>query len=167
MAGLWQERQRLLREEKWTANGLAEELYAMISPDVPEDFQAPTTFHQTPGGAPAITITGAGEGDSVFDFKGRDGAKVGDIRIVNNTIEIVQRDKDTGAETTIAGASVAGGLRGTVVSGSGSSYVVNTSSGNKNVTQLQIDSGETIPAGTSVVLFRDASGYFMQVPVWL
>ena len=36
-----------------------------------------------------------------------------------------------------------------------------------NVTQLQIDPDETIPAGTWVVVAEHKSGFIMQVPVWL
>jgi hypothetical protein len=62
-----------------------------------------------------------------------------------------------------------------VVSGSGDTYQVtvypNGLSGateTVEVTQLQIDAAETIPAGTWAMVTQLADGaYTMQVPVWL
>lgn len=60
------------------------------------------------------------------------------------------------------------GYVGTVVSGSGTNYVVNlTGLGNTNVKQQQIDADETIPAGTKVIAIKDGTIYKMQVPVFL
>lgn len=69
----------------------------------------------------------------------------------------------------------AGGIPGTIVSGTGDTYLVSIPNsgvvgGTKNVTvkQLQIDPDATIPVGTSVVVFIGTGGtYFMAVPVWL
>jgi hypothetical protein len=37
---------------------------------------------------------------------------------------------------------------------------------NVNVTQLQIDSGETVDAGTWTLVTKAGTDYYMMVPVW-
>lgn len=91
------------------------------------------------------------------------------------------RDPSPGTGTVIGVSSGGGGggFPGVVVSGGpGASYQVNVYLDGlakpptlKAVTQLSIDSAETIPAGTWAVIGSQTVGsgtnYFMQVPVWL
>jgi len=65
-------------------------------------------------------------------------------------------------------------MPGQVVSGGGSSYLCtvypNGSAGaaiTVNVEQLQIDSSETIPAGTWAIVTKNGNSYSMQVPVFV
>ena len=60
------------------------------------------------------------------------------------------------------------GFTGTVVSGSGNTYQVKLNTGaTVSVQQLQIDSSQTIPAGSSVIVIQVGNKYFMQTAVWL
>lgn len=78
-------------------------------------------------------------------------------------------------QTTGQAQAAGGGVPGKILSGSGSSYTVElyangpskASTKEVTVTQLQIDSGETIPAGTWTFVSQIGDGHFMQVPVWL
>lgn len=70
------------------------------------------------------------------------------------------------------GTSTAGNaFPGLVLSGSGSSYqvLVTTSTGAITVTatQMQIASGQDIPADTAAIVVRTGNTYRLQVPVWL
>ncbi len=63
MAFLWDQRQRLLREEGWNATELAKELFAMFSPDVPDNTRAPISIDNTKKNTVSpITFDGAGSG---------------------------------------------------------------------------------------------------------
>jgi hypothetical protein len=61
---------------------------------------------------------------------------------------------------------------GSVVSGSGNAYMValdpqaTPPGATVSVTQIQIDSSQTIPAGTAVIVVQIGSSYYMQAPVW-
>jgi hypothetical protein len=60
------------------------------------------------------------------------------------------------------------GYVGTISSGSGTTYVVTISGlGTVSATCVQIDAGETIPAGTKVLIIKDGSVYKFTVPVFL
>lgn len=76
----------------------------------------------------------------------------------------------------LLGGGKPGVYRGEVLSGSGTSYQVKIQVGEEEKTvtcdQLQLASGETIPAGTMALVgeYSTSAGakkYFMQVPVWL
>lgn len=60
------------------------------------------------------------------------------------------------------------GFTGTVTGGTSHTYTVDVDGGgSETVHQMQIDNGETIPAGTKVVLVLIGGSYYMQVPVFL
>lgn len=89
----------------------------------------------------------------------------------NNPPGIDLAGTGTGANTSSAPTS----FPGTIVGGAGSTYSatiypdgLDGKGQDVAVTQLQIDSSETIPAGTSVIIVQTSDGkYQMQVPVWL
>lgn len=61
----------------------------------------------------------------------------------------------------------ANGYTGVVQSGAGASYQCSLSDGStQTVTILQIDPGETIPAGTPLIVAKIGAAYYAQVPVW-
>lgn len=61
---------------------------------------------------------------------------------------------------------------GTVVSGSGNTYMValdpqaSPPGATVSVKQIQIDPSQTIPAGTACVVVQIGSAFYMQCPVW-
>jgi hypothetical protein len=60
------------------------------------------------------------------------------------------------------------GYIGTIVSGTGNSYQVKLNTGQTVAcTVPQIDSSETIPVGTQLLVVLAGSVYTMQPPVWL
>lgn len=76
------QRERLLREENWTANGLAQELYAMFSPDVPSNTLSTVTITPPTGSTVApITIGNVPDGGTVFNITHQDGSAAGSIGI--------------------------------------------------------------------------------------
>jgi hypothetical protein len=71
-------------------------------------------------------------------------------------------------------ASGSQGFIGQVVSGSGSTYMVQLNpqavppGDTVSVTILQIDASQTIPAGTYILpVIQVGNNYYAQVPVWL
>lgn len=152
------QRSRLLRRENWTADDLAQELWAMFGPEVPLEHRGPITLVND-GENPAITFRNFGDSDAVFQV----------TRVENNLA-----GNTTTTNTTITSVSGGGGIPGEIISGSGNTYQVdiyrNGLSGSAtrvSVRQLQIGSGETIPAGTWTMVSQLADGYYMQVNVWL
>lgn len=64
----WDQRQRLLRES-WTANALSEEIFAMMSPDAPNDTQAPVKIDLPTGTTVApIQLGNSPDGSPVFSI---------------------------------------------------------------------------------------------------
>jgi len=63
------------------------------------------------------------------------------------------------------------GFTGVVVSGTGNTYMVQLTNQPTTptvpATVPQIDSSQTVPAGTSVLLMLIGGNYYFQVPVWL
>lgn len=158
------QRKRLLRKENWTADDLAQELWAMFGPNVPLEHRGPITIYQD-GDQPAITFRDYGDGDTVFEIRGRDDDISSDITVSG----------DPGGGSASFGGGGGGGMPGQVVS-SVSSTVYNVrvypnglsaASSVVQVTQLQIASGQTIPTGTWAIIALAGGSYYMQVPVWL
>lgn len=157
------QRKRLLRKERWTADDLAQELWAMFGPDVPLEHRGPVTLVQD-GEQPAITFRNFGDGDSVFSFRRGD--------VVSNTVI----EGDNIVTNVVGGGSSTGTtFPGKVVSqSSGNNYLVDTypsglsgSAVRVTVRQLSIASGEVIPADTWTLVAQTSDGsYYMQVPVW-
>lgn len=62
------------------------------------------------------------------------------------------------------------GFTGTVVSGTGNTYMVqitNPTGATVTATVPQIDSSQSVPAGTSVILILVGGLYYFQPSVWL
>lgn len=177
---------RLLREKWKTAYSLAEELYAILQDDVPLEHSGPITIGNTDGSAPLNIRVPQFSDIPAVNFVRGDGTSVGSIYL----------DSDSG-EMTFGGTSFSsnysllakkavkakeaerggggGSAPGTVVSGGGTSYLVeifadankSISLGTVPVAQGSGSSDFPVPAGTSVVVHIDANGaYFMQAPVW-
>jgi hypothetical protein len=146
---------RLLRTHWDNPNQLAEEIYSMLK----QLTENPTTLIR-----PLTVIT---DTQPAITINGRDGVDGADgISINDETLrEIIGR----------LGGGGGGGIPGEVVSGSGDTYTVTIypngllgTTENVTVTQLQIDAGETIPAGTWAIVTQMGDGeYAMVVPVWL
>lgn len=179
-------RTRLMREDKWDAQGLAEELIAGLSDDeTPADFPGGIELSAGEDKEP-IKLKNFKDGDTIFKIE-RGGQPFSSITIVGGNLVIQDGD---GVQTGSTGEgdqqedeegeeeeSSAGGLSaiGVVVSGSGDTYVVDTYPGGVGgealrvtVKQMQIASDATIPAGTACLVVEGSDGTFaMQVPVWL
>lgn len=77
------QRQRLMREENWTATGLAQEIWAMMQPDVPNNTQAPVNVALPQGSTAApFQVAGFSDGETIFNITKGNGQKYGDISIV-------------------------------------------------------------------------------------
>lgn len=124
------QRDRLLREEPWTATALAQELYAMFAPDVPLEHWGQITLHQPDSGAP-IVVRGFSSGDTLISARGPSGEDVIDF-------DPTDVDDDGGEG---GGGTVASIYHGLIVSGSGNSYAVALT-----VTAGSPGAGETINA---------------------
>jgi len=174
---------RLLREDGWTAPDLASELYAIFNAEVPFTVDGPVQITNTDN-APGMTIYQAGPLDTAFqivrpglpainfqdpaippiDVGGPGDGGTTDTRVGSGG----GITSGTGDGDQVPVSTGGGGLAGTVVSGSGSSYMVQLQDGRTvAVTQLQIDPAATIPAGTAAIVVFYMGGYVMQVPVWL
>jgi hypothetical protein len=153
---------RLLREKWPDATQLAQELFVMLgSPDIPTSTNAPMTLNQPPGSTEApLVINVNGNGPAIT------------INGPTTTTNITEGGIETPPVPDTGGGGGGGGANavpGTILSGSGDSYVFESTDGTVlNVTQGQIDSSQTIPAGTFALAAIDSNGdAWIQVPVWL
>jgi hypothetical protein len=161
------ERIRLLKNDPWDATDLAQELYAM-------DLAANTDGTNLGNGATTtgpITTNDYVTGDTLFQVN-RQGQQPFIISLNSDGQFVVNEQPMVGGG---GGSAAATSFPGQIVSGSGNSYVVaiyalglSQPPRNVNVTQLEIDPGDAIPAGSWATVSRAADGtFFMQVPVWL
>lgn len=174
---------------------LAQEIYRILSNGEPLRIDGP--IHQvTNSSGPAYSVSlGSDDNQNLFLLGESGGSQqVGNgstiFRFTRGNIEtnidldpdgdlaITKRDKSTPSVAGAASAGTSTGGGGTpckVVSGSGSTYTVtlypdgSTGEAGSNVTatQMQIASGETIPAGSWGFVTKLGSSYFMQFAVWL
>ena len=83
MALDWDQRQRFLREENWTATDLAQELFASMSPDRPQTTEAPIEMVNSGLGAP-LALRGFSDGDTFMSiFRGSDSFSIGAVGGIN------------------------------------------------------------------------------------
>lgn len=152
---------RMLREDWPTATELAEELYAIFSNDkIPITTSVPIQSSAGSTKQPFATLTGYSPGDTLFQIGPKDNSTNITVQEIMNLIG--------GGPQTQQKASPPAAFAGVILSGTGNKYTVKLSDGSLVVaTQLQIASGETIPAGTGVVVFLAGGKVVMQVPVWL
>lgn len=184
---------RLMREDWGSPKELAEEVYAILNSDEPIEIDSPVTITNTTNSPPLTlrqfggTDNGIriekypeppGEFDDVppLEFPDDVGLEILTLIGTDGTIETGTGDPtDDDDPTTVAIESGGGGgFPGKIISGSGSSYQVDVyedglteSPTRRTVTQLQIDSSETIPANTWALVGKIGDEYFMAVPVWL
>jgi hypothetical protein len=157
------QRKRLLRKERWSADELAQELWAMFGPEVPLEHRGPVTLYSD-GEHPAITYRNFDEGDSVFAFD--DGDTVTNVNVENNTFVTNVTTGSSSSSNTFPGevqSHVSGNNYLVEIYPSGLSGATST----VTVRQLSIADGEEIESGTWAQVSQSADGtYFMQVPVW-
>jgi hypothetical protein len=162
---------RLLREDGWSAQGLADELFAIFNAEVPFTIDGPVVIVNTDN-APAITIDQAGPLDTVFEIRrpGIPSVQLPDIPPLTLGGDDIPnghpRDTRIGSDGFVVGGG--GGIPGVVVSGTGDTYQVLLRDGRTvTVTQLQIDPTATIPAGSAAFVTLYQGAFVMLVPVWL
>jgi hypothetical protein len=74
------ERVRLLRQEDWTAPGLAQELFAMMAPDIPNTTQSPVAVNLPSEATVApFQIQNGTDDQPVFSIKKNDGTPIGTV----------------------------------------------------------------------------------------
>ena len=142
----------------------------MFQEQTPLYTKAPITIDKPDGTDPPFTLRGFNAGDTVIQMLGRGGEDAGSFVFDDGLTFNTPKSEDQPVV-----ASTSNVFAGEIVSGSGDTYTVNVyenglSSGavTRSVRQLQIDSGDTIPAGTWAMIGKGKDGsYFMQVPVWL
>jgi hypothetical protein len=166
-------RERLLKKS-WTADQLAQELYAMFDPEAPLFHEGPIELRRRDD-QPFFTLSNFAPGDILFNVNGAGGRHYGDVILGDDGLGLLPEGETqlVGIGTTVQGGS--GGIPGAIVSGSGDTYQVTlyengiTEDATKTVEvkQLQI-TGDDLDAGTEVVVYLGSDGvYFMQHPVWV
>jgi hypothetical protein len=181
MATLFDEINRLTRKKWKDAQELAEELVSIFKETMPITTNAPFTVKQRGGknGAPtepAFSVQSE-SGDAALKITNQDGSS-GTLRATQKDgLTFTPNQKGTPAfpAATAQTSSGGGGIPGKVLSGSGSTYSValyengpaSASTKTVTVTQLQIATGETIPAGTWAIVAKTKTVYSMQAAVWL
>ena len=178
MAFFFNQRQRLLREN-WTASALAEEIFAMMSPDTPMTtdnsvkVDLPTESKVAPYQVGNYTL-----GDPVFSFTGKGGEDLGTwAPSIDPINEIVQTGSGAGGGGggVFTPSNQGKSYPGFVTGGSGDTYQVDIyksgypsgAATNVTVKQLQI-SNDTIPPGTAAIVVQGPNNeYYMQVPVFV
>lgn len=188
--------QRLLREDPWDAQSLAEELFAMFSSDsIPLFHAGPITLTPPPDyTGPLLIFRGFPDGQEIIRFERPDdpditinGGSIGlgtgyITRQPNNPAPPFLGGGDPYVDSTSigeqgGGSGGGGGGGGTTSTGfagviagqvSGGEYNVTLTTGESvQATVGQIAAGEVIPVGTFVVGVIVGSDYYFQVPVWL
>lgn len=82
MAFFYTQRQRLRREEGWSATSLAQEIFSMMSPDVPMETRGPVLVSLPEGSTEApYQIGNFSDGNTGFSITNTDGTPYGDISI--------------------------------------------------------------------------------------
>lgn len=169
---------RLLRDDWPRAKQLAEELFAILSnAKIPLEHAGPIVFFAGDG-AGGITFRGFGDsngtpitieredsslppitiGPSGIDLNGAD--------ILNGgTIEAKHLDGNAGGDSIAVGGG--GIFLGTVLSGTGTTYLVDIDGTEVTAVQGTIHEDDEIPAGTEVMVFQIGADYFLNVPVWM
>lgn len=106
----WDQRQRLLREN-WNAPALAEEIFAMMSPDVPNNTEAPVNVALPTGSIVApYQIANYTPGDPIMSFTGKNGADLGCLTLgTGGVVNFNSNGSGTGTSTSIGGGSGSGG----------------------------------------------------------
>lgn len=161
----FKQRQRLLREESWTADLLAQEMYAMFGPDVPLEHHGQITLVKPSNGSP-IVLKDVVDGDTIISVPSREGAVEDE--------DAVSLDVVAGSAATAVGSGRPMAYQGTVLSGTHPTYSVRiyregitADSEDVSVTQLSGKTGVAITAGAAAIVFEDVEGnYFMNIPVW-
>lgn len=162
----FKQRQRLLREQDWTANLLAEELYAMFGPDVVLEHHGQIVLRK-PENGPSIIVQGVADGDTLISVPPQEGA-VEDADA--ESLDVVAGS----AATTAAGSGAPRAFQGTVISGTHPTYTVRIyregitgDSEDVSVTQIAGKNGVAITANTPCIVFEDVEGnFFMNIAVW-
>ena len=165
---------RLLRESWPSVDMLAQELYAIFQDTNPTSSGPLTINNNTPAG-PGMTINNSGGSGSSINL-GRNGTPSVNFGLGPDggliiTAPSVSSQTPGGQPAPIGGG---GGVPGQVLSGGpGANYQVKIyptglAGPTKTVSavQLQIDPGETIPAGTWALVAQAGGNYYMEVPVW-
>jgi hypothetical protein len=157
---------RLLREMWHSPTELAQELYAIFQDSNPTSSGPITITNNTPAG-PGMTMNQDNStGPAIQITKGKTTLGIGMDGNGNLTTST------NGKPAVGAGG---GGVPGQVQSGGPGAgpYVVKIypngllgATLNVAATQLQIDSGATIKAGTWTLVTQAGGAYYMQVPVW-
>lgn len=150
-----------LGRENWSGAGaeaLAEEIIKFAGSESPIEITEP------------IKITRGYEGP-VFEIVDSSELTGGLSSITTRQGDVAEVAADTSGGTSASGTDVNyPGLYGTVQSGGPGSgpYTVTLHGGTSvQVTQIDIDSAATVPAGAVTPVFKTNTGtYFMQVPVW-
>lgn len=169
---------RLLRTSWPSVDMLAEELYAIFrAVDAqPTQLQGPVTIENGNSSEPALTTNPGNGGNGSIQVPTDDGPPfiIGGGGFIGSPV-IFQPIQESGGGGGGSSSSSNLTMPGQVVSGGPGTgpYQVkifpnglNFSSTQVPVTQLSIDSGTSVPAGTAVFVTQTQSGYYMQAPVW-
>jgi len=154
---------RLLREKWPNSTLLAEELFAILSPNIPLTHNAPLTINN-PTAGPGLIINNAGGGDTTIRFD-NNGTPVGSVTISGDGItfggDSSKTEKQKQPDRTA--------FVGTVTGGTGASYTVTLDTGaTVGVTVPGILGSEQIPAGANAVVIKlDNGTYKMPFPLWV
>jgi hypothetical protein len=175
---------RLLREDWANPKMLADELFAIFTSTDPMTLTGPVTIDNTTN-QPGLTVRNFGDGNTSMQIQKQPLPPIpplppfapiefGPISIVDFLPDGTIQPLDAQGNPIII-ESGGGGFPGKVLSGGpGSTYKVNVYKKGINqapisvtATQLQIDPGETIPAGSWCLVAFTNNAYYIQLPVWL
>ena len=153
---------RLLREDPWNnANDLAQELFAILTARVPSQLNGPVQV-DNPSGDPNVPLfqIPVQNGQTIFQFT-RQGQQIGGITWNDGTGlgGSLSPDEDQATGGTPA-------LPGTVLSGSGSSYQVQLSTGQTVAAVPWPQPSDNIDPGTQGWVFQVGTTNYLQVAVW-
>lgn len=164
---------RLRREQPWTADLLAEELFAILNSDRPILIDSPVEINSDDFELPALTVNNRSPNDDTPGVRiNREGDKIdidGDTINLGDLGDIIPTEN---IETEVTGG---GGIPGQVVSGTGGTYQVRLyeegiaagSTRTVSVTVPGILDTETIPADTWLAVMEINNTFVSVVPLWL
>jgi hypothetical protein len=165
------QRNRLLREDPWPdATALAQEIFAMLSPDTEVEHNGPLNLRANPNGSPMI-VRNYADGDSLITVNRPGGGPGGKVVIRDNQI-VFEPSQGTSGTTVVAGTNT---FLGKITSGTGANYIValypngpnGGVGGSVSAFHPEAASDAQFPIGTWITVVQAGGTYIFTSAVWL
>jgi hypothetical protein len=158
---------RLLREQWANPTMLAEELFSILTADLPDTLNAPVTVNtgNNPPNTPLFQLDDAQPGQQVFSFG--PGGSLGSYTFDPQTGLSFDSPQKTPVSVGGGGSSVANLAPCTIQSGGPASYSVALVTGPSVTAIAWPQPLDTAPPGTQAWAYQVSGTWYVQFPVWI